>query len=285
MPKLYNLPNSAPGEGWAVIVIDVDRGFFATVSDWGNYAYLWSNPGGEFRRFLINCDAHYLYGKLMSGRPDMKVFDGEATKAAILEHLEEANKTELEIHGKPWKHYDKELDMLAGRYFGDKGEFESWLSETLIEEAYEFCRTSPEQQCTSFCEKVMPRFKKLLHEELAKEEQDKKDAEALRRAAPEIAADVRARLRDEFPVPPPVPPEAAAFAERIATDRHFLMAHGELAAQPAPQVAGPTVGAMCEDMDAICECGDVWGNHSSVPPHAGGRDGAPLCTSFKKKEF
>jgi hypothetical protein len=61
-------------------------------------------------------------------------------------------------------------------------------------------------------------------------------------------------------------------------------AHGELAAQPAPQVAGPTVGAMCEDMDAICECGDVWGNHSSVPPHAGGRDGAPLCTSFKKKE-
>lgn len=68
MLKYYKLP-SIKGEGWAHISLNTETGFFATVSDWGNYAYIWTAPGGEFRAFLMGLQPDYLYGKLMMGRP------------------------------------------------------------------------------------------------------------------------------------------------------------------------------------------------------------------------
>lgn len=59
--RRYALP-SVKGEGWAIIVIGSD-GYFSTVSDWGNYAYLWTHPGCEFRHFLAGLDADYFWGR------------------------------------------------------------------------------------------------------------------------------------------------------------------------------------------------------------------------------
>ena len=42
--RRYNIP-SINGEGWAVVVLDLKDGYFSTVSDWGNYSYMWPNIG------------------------------------------------------------------------------------------------------------------------------------------------------------------------------------------------------------------------------------------------
>ena len=80
----YALP-SVKGEGWAIVVLGSD-GYFSAVSDWGNYAYIWTHPGCEFRRFLVGCDAHYFWTKIMHGRK-ARVFDEERTRFNIGKRL------------------------------------------------------------------------------------------------------------------------------------------------------------------------------------------------------
>ena len=87
MLKSYYIPNDRSAEGYAYIVIDTDAGFFSTVSDWGNYAYRWSHPGCEFRKFLVGLEPDYLLRKLMSGRPDMQEYDDKRTMRSIFERL------------------------------------------------------------------------------------------------------------------------------------------------------------------------------------------------------
>lgn len=50
-------------EGWAIVHID-SHGFFAVVSEFGNYAFNWSAFGEDFRQFLLGIDTDYLCGKL-----------------------------------------------------------------------------------------------------------------------------------------------------------------------------------------------------------------------------
>src|SRR4051812_42726931 len=78
--RRYSLP-SEKGEGWAIVVLGSD-GFFSAVSDWGNYAYIWTNPGCEFRKFLTQVDASYFWSKITSGRTT-RVFDPEETEKNI----------------------------------------------------------------------------------------------------------------------------------------------------------------------------------------------------------
>jgi hypothetical protein len=160
MLKRYDLKNDKPGEGWAIIVIDTERGFFAAVSDWGNYAYLWSSPGCEFRKFLIGLDAHYLHGKLMHGRPNHHVFDRDATRDAILERI-----AELETETRQRQHAERSL--LTG--YQDEDGFQLWCALTGLEEPWGLRVTRPEPQCMSFCTRVFPRLVERLKAELASE--------------------------------------------------------------------------------------------------------------------
>jgi hypothetical protein len=169
MLKYYKLP-SIKGEGWAHISINANTGFFATVSDWGNYAFLWTAPGLEFREFLMQLQPDYLYGKLMMGRPDHKVFDGAKTKANIIEAIEEHNK---ETEG-GWPYYEEELAVVQAHSFDDEGDFEAWQSETKLADSWEYGERCPAPDCMGFCTKIWPRFVVLLKEELAQEKTENK---------------------------------------------------------------------------------------------------------------
>lgn len=169
MLKRYELrSNRETHEGWAIIVIDTDIGFFATVSDYGNYAYVWRAPGCEFRKFLIGVEPDYLLGKLLHGRMDrLRVFDGDGTKKEILKYIEE-NKVE-ECRSQNLEKYENEKAVLENRSFDCQQDFEAWQSETLLDEPWHFGCWVPDPQCMGFCTKIMPRFKKLLEEELKAE--------------------------------------------------------------------------------------------------------------------
>ena len=80
----YRIP-SENGEGWAIAVLGSD-GFFGVVSDYGNYAYLWSSTGmRDFRDFFCGIDGDYVRGKLDPSTH----FDSEKTQANVRKHLEE----------------------------------------------------------------------------------------------------------------------------------------------------------------------------------------------------
>lgn len=84
--RRYVVKDGARLEGWAIFVIGSD-GYFSSVSDFGNYAYWWSNPGCEFRRFLTRAaeDPGYFITKLSPGME----YDGEATEKAIRDLISE----------------------------------------------------------------------------------------------------------------------------------------------------------------------------------------------------
>lgn len=149
-------------EGWAIIVIDTSNGFFSAVSDFGNYSYLWSNPGCEFRKFLMDCNADYFHGKIMMGRPDRKVFDDEATLRAVKDYLS----SDLNIHTdlKP-----RELRLLERYSFEDEEEFKEWMEETTIDHPWELIQMRPEPQSWQFCTLILPRFQAMLKKELKEE--------------------------------------------------------------------------------------------------------------------
>ena len=164
----YDIPSDPKThEGWAVILLDTHGLFFAAVSDYGNYAYMWTDigHGNEFRKFLAGLEPDYLYGKLMSGRPDIKVYDGDLTKVAIRDAIEEMNKAEREVTGKDWTYYKRELEFLE-EDFDTRLDFERWSESTELASSWELAKYVPEPQCTQFCTKTFALFKQRLTEEL-----------------------------------------------------------------------------------------------------------------------
>lgn len=168
MLKRYDLP-SLKSEGWAIIVIDTEIGFFSTVSDWGNYAFLWSNPGCEFRKFLTQLNTDYLLGKLMMGRRDRNEYSEAATKKAISQYLSELKKMAAENSDKYTQMYERESELFYSSDFYSYYDFGKWVEATTIEDAYEFQGTVPNHECMGFCTNIMPQFQQILKEELAKE--------------------------------------------------------------------------------------------------------------------
>lgn len=170
MLRRYNIP-SERGEGWAVIVIDTEVGFFATVSDWGNFAYQWTAPGREFRLFLIGLTPDYLHGKLLygRGRDSINVFDGEKTVATIREAIVSRDTASLKKSKRNWRWYNAEMDAVEQRTPMAQEDFDAWCSETRLEEPWQYRQTQPEPQAMAFCMKVWPRFKLLLEAELLKD--------------------------------------------------------------------------------------------------------------------
>lgn len=65
----YRFP-SVNHEGWALVILRAD-GFFAAVSDYGNFAFRWSATGcKDFREFFLNVQPDYICSKLGSQELD-----------------------------------------------------------------------------------------------------------------------------------------------------------------------------------------------------------------------
>jgi hypothetical protein len=163
MLKRYEVKPETRLGPWGIFIVDTDRGILAVVSDFGNYAYLWTDPGCEFRAFLLKCEEDYLVDKLVMGRPDRDEYDPEATeravKAAIKEHEGDQKLEKLILE----EHDLSELES-----------FHQWLADTHLREAHDLVVYVPNRQCSALLEKVWPRFRELLKKEL--EEEAKKKA-------------------------------------------------------------------------------------------------------------
>lgn len=156
--RRYVIP-SQKGEGWAIIVIGSD-GYFSTVSDYGNYAYRWTNPGCEFRKFLVGVNAGYLIGKL-HGRPDE--YDGDETTKAIREEIVRRRRDGT------WTREEarEEWNLTSG--LDSIVDFAFWWQKTRIEDAHEFQRNSVPSEVVAFANRAWPRFVEMLKAELAAE--------------------------------------------------------------------------------------------------------------------
>lgn len=160
--KLYRyvLP-SVKGEGWAVVVMGSD-GYFSTVSDYGNYAYWWSHHGtDDFRKFMLTADADYVRRKL---NPEM-VLDSRETEKALKQIVLRARRR-------------REIDAYDARewfdrcYLHNEVDLADWFNNypgKLPDEYWEAHHTMAAPQVVAFTEKVLPRLKQAIREEMAKE--------------------------------------------------------------------------------------------------------------------
>jgi len=91
-----------PKGGWAKILLD-STGIFAAVSDWGNYAFVWSawkHGQEDFRTFVaeLEKDPDYAAGKLMFQRVSPKErAHARAFCDAVLPALAKVIRAELEV--------------------------------------------------------------------------------------------------------------------------------------------------------------------------------------------
>lgn len=148
---------SRGGIGWAEIHIG-QKGQFMALSDYGNYGYLWTHVGGDsqtpylkrFCEFLVGVEEspHYFIGKLST----RKVYDSKSTvegiKQAILERRFDRSFSKERARDE-WALIDE-----YGLSDGD-GQFENWLEETQLDEAWEYHSRMPEPDVVAFVERVM----------------------------------------------------------------------------------------------------------------------------------
>lgn len=101
----YSFP-SRQGEGWAEIILRED-GFFAAVSDYGNYSNLWSSHGcDDFRKFFFRVDVDYIVRKLC---PKMQVNSKSSFDAIRLYVQEERRRNRMtkKEAQEIWEHLSK----------------------------------------------------------------------------------------------------------------------------------------------------------------------------------
>lgn len=158
----YSFP-SEKGEGWAIIFMD-SIGCFSALSDWGNVSYRWPQQGwgpGDFRKFILGCDNYYLTEKFGQGRRE---YDPEGTKKSVLQHIEQM------MNDGVWSIAEVEDEHALLREHSDLDspeDFSKWLQETEIPEPYFLSCQRYVRDVTGFVEKVMPRLRKKLEEELS----------------------------------------------------------------------------------------------------------------------
>ena len=155
----YRIPN-IDGEGWAIFVIGSD-GYFSSVSDWGNYAFIWRDHGcKDFREFLLLAekDWQYFSEKLAHGR----VYDGVQTekliKETIIQQRRDKTLSKAEAH-KEWK-------LFTTSEFGGEFGFHTWYLDTELGDAGELACFEVCPQTVQFVRKAMVRLIPLLKAEL-----------------------------------------------------------------------------------------------------------------------
>jgi hypothetical protein len=153
--------------GWAIIVTGSD-GYFSAVSDHGNFSYIWSAPGMEFRRFLVELDPCYFRSKITHCR-ESEVWDEDATETNIRKELDEMVSRGLMTQ----EGADMAFDEAEGN-IGSSDALLAWASEASLPEAFNpyegIAAMRPEPWSLAFATRVLPRFQALLREEIAAEE-------------------------------------------------------------------------------------------------------------------
>lgn len=165
----YKIPNTNR-EGWASIMLRED-GFFAAVSDYGNYAYYWGCTGCEdVREFFLGAhrDWDYFAGKFNPRKTidDEKSF--ENLKRHLLEEQQELKESDELCVEEHLAEIDEKLQHLET--FSD---WDSFLHDDgtpeLFEEPWEWGVLAYDPDVVSFAKKVMPRLEQLIRAELARE--------------------------------------------------------------------------------------------------------------------
>lgn len=174
LPKHYFYQLTLP-RGWARIWLTSD-GCFTCMSDWGNYAYWWGGVEGEFRRFLMGCDTHYLGGKLGGGKTEFKV---ERTVKLIRERIcyerrhraLSAHVARVEWRRAGYIHDQRDFERWQEEHFADPGtsDQEKRSLEYLYADAWEWGCYGVPTRLEIFFEKAWPSFVEALRAELAAE--------------------------------------------------------------------------------------------------------------------
>lgn len=156
----YVVPSNKFGE-WGIFLLD-STGYFSVVSDFGNYAYLWTHHGcADFREFLVGLEKDYLCSKLGT----KGTLDEKKTLQLIGEALDQAEEDgsipEEEMVEE--RMILEELDSSDGVEAG----FRDWSESTRLNPPWEYLCYSYPPDLLGFAEKVWPRFVELLRKDLA----------------------------------------------------------------------------------------------------------------------
>lgn len=63
--KSYTLLNE--NGGWLGQIVLTSDGMFSSVTDWGNFSYVWRNFGNDFREFILKLNVSYFGSKMQNG--------------------------------------------------------------------------------------------------------------------------------------------------------------------------------------------------------------------------
>lgn len=159
----YKLSSEKYG-GWAIIVIGSD-GFFSAVSDYGNYAYLWSSIGTkDAREFFI--DAHERWTYFASKLSSRTEYDADATLKAVKTHI----LSDRRNGGLSKEEAREEWDLLSDcNYLENDYFFNRWIEGTRYGDAWEFRVDRYPCDVESFCTITLKRLSDVIKKELGKE--------------------------------------------------------------------------------------------------------------------
>lgn len=169
----YYLP-STNGEGWGVVHMD-STGFFAAITDYGNYSYLWSGHGKQppfdFRDFVAGLvrDPGYVLHKVAPN----KVLDEAATRHTIRRFILESRRDSTWTAAQAREEWDLQEEIFVRGLHGDGDEsldaFKAWLRETTISDAWELASWTEPPEAKAFVDRFMPRLCRVVADELAAE--------------------------------------------------------------------------------------------------------------------
>jgi hypothetical protein len=158
----YHLP-SENGEGWAIVFLD-SIGCFSALSDYGDYGYRWPIAGwgpGDFRTFLLQCDDDYVLHKIAPRHQ----YDPDGTLKNVKRRILEVRRTRSRFWTKDRARQEWRL-LYDFDNLGTEAEFARWLDNTDMEAAYECHAVRVSPRAVAFVQRVLPRLRTKLREEL-----------------------------------------------------------------------------------------------------------------------
>lgn len=159
----YDLPRDERGS-WAIVVLGSD-GFFSAVSDYGNYAYLWSNIGTkDAREFFIDAHERWTYfANKLSPRTE---YDADATLKLVKEYI----LSDRRNGGLSKEEARVEWDLLFDCYYLENEYFfNRWIEGTRYVDAWDFRVDRYPCDVESFCTITLKRLSDAIKKEIGKE--------------------------------------------------------------------------------------------------------------------
>jgi len=164
----YYVPSVDGIEGWGIFILD-STGMFSCVTDYGNYAFNWVHHGmDDFREFFASdksFDYHVKKLYRIGGEGEFE-FQPDETVKRVKESILESR---LEDHMSE-ETAREEWDLLESMDWsmGDLSQHE-WHQQTDLCDAHELFVYDYPPRVKALRDKLLPRFAKILKEELEKE--------------------------------------------------------------------------------------------------------------------